>query len=199
MIRSLMVVAAVALTAGCGDRTPRTADEGGAVRAAGEAMQSAGAAAAADQSPPEGLSWIAVRDINRVYDDDMSPTDRPPLVTEPPEGMITQIRISPDGRTDWRMDYSEAGANQWCGTGGCRQRLFASTPDGLIQVLDAPAIDLEATQDDRIRLGVPASYCGPQTNQDECHVVLVYDAAARRLVVVEGPDDFNPMGWSHSP
>ncbi len=189
----------LALLAACGGSSSEAGEEpGGAARAAGDAMQLAGAAAGPEQTPPEGLSWIAVRDINRVYDDDDSPTDRPPLVSEPPEGMITAINISPDGQTDWLVDYTEAGSTQWCGTGGCRQRLFVSTPDGLVQVFDANAFGVETLGNGRVRVQVHHIYCETLAASGSCAVVFQYDAASRRLVVPPAHDDFNPMGWAQS-
>jgi len=190
-------VAVLSLSA-CQAESSGAADQGGAARAAGDAMQSAGAAASADQAPPDGLVWIAVRDINRVFDDDMNPTNRPPLIDEAPDGMISPIELSPDGRPDWLMDYTEAGSTQWCGTGGCRQRLFVSTPGGLAQVFDANALDIETAGQGRIRVRAHRIYCDDPQGQSDCLIELAYDGAAHRLVVVEGPDDFDPMGWSRS-
>ena len=199
MIRRLACATAVLLMAACQAQSSGAAEDGGgAARAAGDAMQSAGAAAVADEGPPAGLTWIAVRDINRVYDDDMNPTNRPPLVEEAPEGMISAIELSPDGEADWLMDYTEAGSTQWCGTGGCRQRLFASTPDGLAQVFDANANTIQAAGQGRVRVSVHSMYCDATSGEDDCVIELAYDGAAHRLVVVSGPDDFDPMGWSRS-
>lgn len=202
MLRALSMSLGLGLTLlaapACGRSSSDAGDEGGgAARAAGDAMQLAGAATS-DQTPPEGLTWIAIRDINRVYDDDNSPTDRPPLVTEPPRGMITPITVSPDGQADWLMDYTEAGSAQWCGTGGCRQRLFVSTPDGLVQVFDANAFGVETLGEGQVRVQVHHIYCEPQAAPDSCTVVLQYDTAGRRLAVPPAHDEFNPMGWAQS-
>lgn len=199
MPRRLVCALAALLAAGCGSgAADANEDGGGAVRAAGEAMQSAGAAAGAGHEVPEGLTWIAVRDINRVYDDDNNPTNRPPLIDQAPQDMIRLVDVSPDGREDWLLDYTEAGSTQWCGTGGCRHRLFASTPDGLVQVFDANANEVVAEGDGRVRARVHHTYCGGQSGPGDCEIEMTYDAAARRLVVVSGDEDFNPMGWTSS-
>lgn len=199
MLRELALVAATILVVGCGATTSDGGDEaGGTARAAGDAMQLAGAAASGDQTPPEGLTWIAVRDINRVYDDDTNPTNRPPLIDEAPEGMIRPVDVSPDGQADWLMDYTEAGSTQWCGTGGCRFRLFVSTPDGLVQVFDANADDVEVLGEGRLRVRAHRMYCDDQADADACVIDLAYDAAGRRLAVASGSDDFNPLGWTNS-
>src|SRR5690606_406505 len=80
------------------------------------------AASAAAQTPPDGLVWLALNDINsgRVHEAD--PTDHPPLATEPPQGMIVAVDLSPDGRPDWLVDYGAAPEVRYCGTGGCRLR-----------------------------------------------------------------------------
>jgi len=198
MGRGLVWVLVAIVASGCGSSATEGADEGGAVRAVGDAMQSAGAAATADQGPPEGLTWIAIRDINRVYDDDNSPTNRPPLTDEPPAGMIRPVDVSPDGQTDWLMDYTEAGSTQWCGTGGCRQRLFVSTPDGLQQIFDANADTIETIGNGQVRARVHHLFCDAETDEAGCIVSLTYDATSRRLVVSSGQDDFNPMGFGQS-
>lgn len=66
-----------------------------------------------------GLVWMAIRDINAVYDDDAEPMNRPPVTMRPPEGMIRAVDVSHDGRPDWLVDYEPAGVNAYCGTGGC--------------------------------------------------------------------------------
>lgn len=170
MVRTTLAVAVVVALAGC---QPRANDGSeGAARVAGDAVQSAGAVAVGDAGPPAALTWIAVRDINGVFDNDMNPTDRPPLTTEPPEGMIRSVDLNNDGDPDWRMDYADAGSPQWCGTGGCRQRLFVSTSEGLVQVFDANAFDIQIPAPGRVRAQVHHIYCAETDGLDDCVVEL---------------------------
>lgn len=188
MIRRIAAVAAVTLLAGC---QPSAADSSeGAARAAGDVLQSAGAVAVADEGPPAALTWIAIRDINGVFDNDMSPTDRPPLISAAPADMIRSVDLNNDGDPDWLMDYTEAGSTQWCGTGGCRQRLFVSTPDGLAQVFDAYAFDIQVPSSGRVRAQVHHIYC-PEDAPVDCFIELRLDGVA--LSPVDAGNEFRVL------
>ena len=126
---------------------------------------------AAAQTPPEGLTWMALRDLNGAYDDDMEPEN------------------NGDGVADWRMDYEAAGQSRWCGTGGCLTRLFVSTPDGLRQVFAAQALDL-TFEDGEVVAHAHPIYCGLQSPGD-CRVRMRLDGD--RLVVL-GSATFEPLG-----
>lgn len=144
---------------------------------------------AAAQTPPEGLTWMALRDLNGAYDDDMEPENRPPLLWAAPDGMLRPVEINGDGVADWRMDYEAAGQSRWCGTGGCLTRLFVSTPDGLRQVFAAQALDL-TFEDGEVVAHAHHIYCGLQSPGD-CRVRMRLDGD--RLVVV-GSATFEPLG-----
>lgn len=189
MIRRIAAVAAVLLAAGC---QPSASGEGeGAARAAGDVLQSAGAVAVADEGPPATLTWIAVRDINSVFDDDMNPTNRPDPVSAPPADMIRAVDLNADGDPDWLMDYAEAGSTQWCGTGGCRQRLFVSTPDGLMQVFDANAFDIQIPAPGRVRAQVHHIYCPAMDGPGDCDVELRLNGAV--LAPADADSDFRSL------
>lgn len=153
------------------------------------------------QAVPEGLSWMVLRDINEVYFDPNDPTNRPPLVTTVPDGVIRAVDLSHDGRTDWLVDYEPAGVNAFCGTGGCAKQLYVSTPDGLVRAFDAQALAFEiagrgaATE---IRVAVHHTYCG--LDQWDCRAAFRWDAEARRLVPARVPGGdataagFQPLG-----
>lgn len=88
------------------------------------------AAQAVAQTPPEALVWMVLNDINITGLDRDMPMNRPPIVSEVPEGMIHAVDLSSDGQVDWLIDYSKAGLSQFCGTGGCRLVLYVSDDDG---------------------------------------------------------------------
>lgn len=153
------------------------------------------AGCASTSGVPEGVEWVAVRDLNDRFSDPDDPTNRPALVRHTPPGMIRQVDVSHDGRPDWLIDYSAASASEWCGTGGCLRRLYVSGPDGLIRAMDAQV--LASTVDEAgIGVMVHASYCEPE--RDVCLKSLVWDAAAGRLVPAH-PDDagWDPLGASN--
>ncbi|RZJ89126.1 MAG: hypothetical protein EON88_20305 [Brevundimonas sp.] len=141
-------------------------------------------------APPEGIVWMALRDINEIYFDADDPTDRPPLVTAAPQGMIRQVDISRDGRPDWLVDYEAAGQGAFCGTGGCLERLYVSTPDGLVRAFDQQAMDFQIVERDgepRLDMMVHHLFCEPETW--DCRAAFRWDAAARKMVpaaVAEG-------------
>src|SRR5690606_28981762 len=133
-----------------------------AMLAAAAALLTAAAAPAVAQTPPEGLVWLALRDINAAYFDPDDPTNRPPLATEPPPGMIRAVVVCDAGRPDWLIDYGRAGLARYCGTGGCRQRLYVSHPDGYVRAFDAQAFDLsfhDRGGERRLEARVHHGYC----------------------------------------
>lgn len=144
---------------------------------------------AAAQTPPEGLTWIALRDLNGVYDDDREPLNRPPLLWEAPEGMLRPVQVNDDGVTDWLMDYQAAGQPRWCGTGGCFIRLYLSTPDGLTQVFANQAFDLTFERGEVIA-HAHHIYCD-MAGPGDCRVRMRLEGG--RLVPV-GTSTFEPLG-----
>jgi len=132
------------------------------------------------QTPPEGLVWMALRDVNDAHFNRDEPMNRPPLVKAVPEGMIQAVDVSPDGRPDWLVDYSKAGIADFCGTGGCRQLLYVSGEDG-----DYVPAFTEQAHALTVRAGVVEAwvhhnYCEPDTVQ--CRYAYAWDALLKRLV-----------------
>ena len=144
---------------------------------------------AAAQTPPDGLTWIVLRDLNGTYDEDREPENRPPLVWSPPEGMLRPVEVNGDGAPDWLMDYEAAGQPSWCGTGGCLMRLFVSTPDGLRQVFATQAFSLDLG-DGEVVAHAHHIYCRLESPGD-CRVRMRLEGD--RLVPVED-STFEPLG-----
>lgn len=137
----------------------------------------------AAQSPPEGLVWMALRDINETYFDRDDPTNRPALATRPPVGMIRAVNVSRDGKPDWLVDYSKTDTSHFCGTGGCLQRLYVSTDDGYVRAFDQQALEFEVTEragGRGVEVMVHHSYCTPE--RSECRFAWAWDTEQRRLV-----------------
>lgn len=144
----------------------------------------AAAAPARAQTPPEGLVWMALNEINAESFDRDDPTNRPPLVTRVPDGMLRPVDVSPDGRTDWLVDFGAAGLSSFCGTGGCTQVLYVSGGDtGFIRAFDARTLAFDVVERDgetRIEARVHHLNCRP--DQAECWFAWTWDAALDRLV-----------------
>jgi hypothetical protein len=91
------------------------------------ALVSTGAVVAASQ-PPEAVREAVRSEIAQA----MGPLEAgDPPHPDPTGAMFQRIDINRDGVTDWRIDFGKApNASYFCGTGGCRQRLYVSTPGG---------------------------------------------------------------------
>lgn len=144
----------------------------------------AGAPAAA-QTPPEGLVWMVLRDLNDYGFDRDDPTNRPPLVTEAPEGMIRAVDVTHDGRTDWLVDYEASGNSSYCGTGGCTKVVYVTLgDDGLTRAFDEQAHELtfyEAEGESRVEAWVHHALCSSDAGR-ECRFAFAWDLALKRLV-----------------
>lgn len=160
-----------------GDRSMRTLVGAGLL-----ALAASSAWGQAAPEPPEGLAWMVLRDINAAYFDPDDPTNRPPLATEVPEGVIRAVDVSRDGRPDWLVDYGveAAAVTGFCGTGGCLKRLYVSTEDGLVRAFDQPASELTIDAAGGVEAEVHPLYCTPA--RDSCRFAWAWDLEARRLV-----------------
>lgn len=142
------------------------------------------------QTPPEGLVWMALNEINAEYFDRADPTNRPPLVMRVPDGMLRPVDVSPDGRTDWIVDFSAAGLSTFCGTGGCARILYVSGGDtGFLRAFDARALAFEVVErggEPRVEAMVHPLNCRP--GQAGCWYVWAWDPALGRLVERPGRD-----------
>lgn len=148
-------------------------------------MALAAAGAAQAQTPHEGLAWMVLRDINETTFDRDDPTNRPPLVTRVPDGVIRAVDLTPDGHADWLVDYGPAELSAYCGTGGCAKILYVSLGDeGLTRAFDEQAHELtlyEAEDERRVEAWVHHSFCSGDAGR-ECRFAYAWDADLRRLV-----------------
>lgn len=149
------------------------------------AMLLAAGAPAAAQTPPEGLVWMVLRDLNEYGFDRDDPSNRPPLVTEAPEGMIRAVDVTHDGSPDWLIDYEASGNSTYCGTGGCSKILYVSLGDGgLTRAFDEQAHELtfyDAGGESRIEAWVHHVFCSGDAGRD-CRFAFAWDPALKRLV-----------------
>jgi hypothetical protein len=156
----------------------------GMVRAGLAALVVALAAGSAQaQEPPEGLVWMALRDINESYFDPDDPMNRPPLMTEVPSGMIRAVEVNGDGRPDWLVDYGAAEMAQHCGTGGCTHRLYVSGEDGYRRAFDNQAHDVaiyDEGGETRLEAWVHHTYCAPEA--EECRYAWAWDETLGQMV-----------------
>jgi hypothetical protein len=166
------------------------------------ATSPAQAQAVAQASPPEGIVWMALRDINAAWYDPDDPTNRPPLVTTPPEGMIREVVVSNDGRPDWLVDYEAAGLAHFCGTGGCLKRLYVSLGDGYVRAFDRQAFELViGGRPDGVGIDARVHHLYCADDNRDCRYSYEWDGDARRLIErsntsvrpMEG-EGFTPVG-----
>jgi len=153
------------------------------------------AIAAPTETPPEGIVWRVLEEINVFYFDIEDPTDRPPLVTEVPDGVLTPVDINADGRADWLITWPESVA--FCGTGGCERTLYisgAATPGqdevgadevgtGFTRAFDRQALDFsigKVGNEARVEARVHHAQC--PDDRTDCIFAWAWDEAARRLV-----------------
>ncbi|WP_439472689.1 hypothetical protein [Brevundimonas sp.] len=178
----IMMSAAAALVAGT------LAGEGRAL--AQDAAQSAA------QTPPEGFSWYVLNELNGFYLDIEDPTNRPPLITEVPEGVIEPVDLNMDGRTDWLIRWPDS--TRFCGTGGCRTTLYICGEDGFVRAFDRQALRFEIKVIDREqRVEATLHTVNCREGREECTRVWVWDAAAKRLRVVASSD--GGENWNEPP
>ena len=142
------------------------------------------AAPACAQTPPEGLVWMALNEINADSFDRNDPTNRPPLVERVPDGMLRPVDVSRDDVTDWIVDFGAAGLSSFCGTGGCWRILYVSGGDaGFVRAFDAQALAFDVVQrggETRVEAHVHHLHCRP--GQEECWFAWTWDADLNRLV-----------------
>lgn len=150
---------------------------------------------AQDPAPPEGFTWYVLNELNAFYLDIDDPTNRPPLVTEVPEGVLVPLELNGDGRTDWLINWPEA--TQFCGTGGCRRSLYISGEEGFIRAFDRQALRFELkTIDGERRIEAVLHHLECSQGQDECLRAWVWDPAAGRLQERASSDGVSRMAGS---
>jgi len=147
-------------------------------------------AAAPVEAPPEGIVWRVLQEINVFYFDIEDPTDRPPLVTKVPEGVLTPVDINADGHTDWLIAWPESVA--FCGTGGCERTLYISGADtpgadevgtGFTRAFDRQALDFSiGTVEGEVRVEARVHHALCSDDRTDCVFAWAWDETARRLV-----------------
>lgn len=146
------------------------------------------AVAAIEPTPPAALTWMVLRELNDFYADIDFPTDRPPLVTEVPEGVLKPVDINHDGVPDWLIDWQESA--QFCGTGGCERTLYISGGEtsntdevGYLRAFDRQALEFSVVEvggKARIEAWVHHLECADE--RPECRYAWTWDDTARRLI-----------------
>jgi hypothetical protein len=149
----------------------------------GLALACAWVGAASAQTPPESLTWMVLNEINGAYFDRNEPLNHPDFVRRVPEGMIRAVDVTPDGQTDWLIDYERGEFSSWCGTGGCRQTLYVTDSDTLILAMDmqGSALDIrEINGERRVEIGVHHTGCVP--DNWNCRYAFAWAPELRRMV-----------------
>lgn len=144
------------------------------------------------ETPPAGITWFVLHEVNGFDLNRDDPTDRPPLLTAVPEGVIQPVDVSHDGVTDWLIAWPDSA--QFCGTGGCQRTLYVSggaTTDrgeaggqtgGFTRAFDRQAFALtigEVGDETRIEAWVHHLHCPPE--REECRFAWAWDPHRREL------------------
>lgn len=142
------------------------------------------------ETPPEGIVWRVLNEINTYFYDIDDPTNRPPLVTQVPDGVLTPVEINGDGLADWLISWPQEIA--FCGTGGCARTLYVSgapipgaedQATGFTRALDRQALELSIeTVAGEVRLEALVHHALCADGRSECRFAWAWDEGARRLV-----------------
>ena len=131
--------------------------------------------------PPQGMVWYVLNDLNAFYFDVEDPTNRPPLTTEVPEGVLVPVEINHDGKTDWLIVWPESA--QYCGTGGCQRTLYISGEGGFTRAFDRQALDLTlGTVEGEVRIEAWVHHLSCDDRRAECRFAWAWDEETRQLV-----------------
>lgn len=143
------------------------------------------------QTPPEGLTWYVLDQLNGFGFDIDDPTNRPALITEAPEGVLVPVEANDDGRTDWLIAWPAS--SQFCGTGGCRRTLYiGSDDDGFVRAFDRQALELEIGRvDGEIRVQAQVHHLECTDDRTDCLYAWTWDPAQRRLIERPSSDGYS--------
>lgn len=153
------------------------------IAAAAAVLTMSGCAMVAQTSaPPAGLSWSVISQMNGFYDDPDDPTNRPPLLSKPPAGVIRAIDINADGVNDWVVEWPES--TQFCGTGGCRVTVYLTHGQNLVRIFDRQTLEaLDMTVvDGEPRFEGSFHHLSCNDARNPCRLAWGLDATTRRLV-----------------
>ncbi|RZJ88850.1 MAG: hypothetical protein EON88_20700 [Brevundimonas sp.] len=165
-----------------------------AVVAAAAALMTGGGGARA-QTPPEGFVWYVLNELNGFYLDVEDPTNRPPLETQVPDGVLSAVEINGDGKPDWLIRWPESA--QFCGTGGCEASLYISDGDGFVRAFDRQALSFALTTvDGELRVEAAVHHLECSEGQDECLRAWAWDPVAMRLQERPSSDGISRLSGS---
>lgn len=152
------------------------------------AVMTAGGAPAQEQAvqeqnrAPAGLDWYVISQLNGFYDDIDDPTNRPPLLTEPPAGVVRAVDVNGDGVNDWVVNWPQGG--QFCGTGGCRFTVYLADGPNLVRIFDRQTfepLDVSVV-DGEARFEGSFHHLACDDTRDPCRLAWGLDTEQKRLV-----------------
>ena len=106
-----------------------------------------------------------------------------------PQRMFRAIDLNGDGESDWIADFDKSGEGGWCGTGGCRQMIFASQGGRFRVVFDAQIREMKMRNSGgafRLDLDVHGSNCGT-FGAAACPASFLWDKGHARFVEAATP------------
>lgn len=133
-------------------------------------------------TPPEGLTWYVLDQINEFDFDVEDPGNRQnSVMTEVPDGVIQAVSVNDDGKPDWLVRWPEM--FQFCGTGGCQTTLYVSGEDGLHRAFDRQALDFTvSTVGGETRVEAWVHHLNCVDEREECRYAWAWDDRSRTLV-----------------
>lgn len=154
-----------------------------AIAAAAAVLTLSGCAMVAQTSaPPAGLSWYVISELNNFHDDPEDPTNRPPLLSKPPAGVVRAVDINADGANDWIVEWPES--TQFCGTGGCRVTVYLTHGQNLVRIFDRQTLQPLSLSMVEGEPRLEGSFHHGSCNElrDDCRLAWGLDANRRTLV-----------------
>lgn len=105
------------------------------------------------------------------------------------KGFYRNVDVNGDGRKDWVLDFMQAQAPAYCGTGGCPLRVWVFNPadQGWTLELAMQHFRYKLPRKAEMSVDVHHIYCDGDASKD-CRLDYVWDAATKTFVQKPGKD-----------
>lgn len=105
------------------------------------------------------------------------------------KGFYRNVDVNGDGKKDWVLDFMQAQAQAYCGTGGCPLRVWVYEPAGQAWNLELAMrhFRYKLPRKGEMSVNVHHIYCDGDASKD-CRLDYIWDAATRTFVQKPGKD-----------
>lgn len=105
------------------------------------------------------------------------------------KGFYRNVDVNGDGKKDWVLDFMNAQAQAYCGTGGCPLRVWVFEPADQSWTLELAMRHFRYTLPHKgeMNVDVHGIYCGG-TGGDACRLDYIWDVKAKAFVQKPGKD-----------